>query len=314
VHRIRGLDGLKALARAVTVDRIDLGFVDLLSCEGALGYPAAGPKEELFWRRSVIQTTEPPRSRTPVVDRTARNCVGAVFAIVPPRPPPDPTAVEGVLAQIGTTPRGTPWDCGACGFATCREFAAVAVAGRTTLRLCPMYLDRRAKESQEEAARDFLTGLATRAVADGRGEAEVERAKRSQERFSVLFVDLDRFKAINDGYGHPAGDEVLRGVAAEIAGAVRASDLASRYAGDEFLVILPRTDAMGAVRVAEAQRSGVERTGQRLGFAQGLVTVSIGIAVWDPGKPESWRDLLERADQAMFAAKARGRNQIFLIE
>jgi diguanylate cyclase (GGDEF)-like protein len=91
-------------------------------------------------------------------------------------------------------------------------------------------------------------------------------------------------------------------------------DLASRYAGDEFLVILPRTDAMGAVRVAEAQRSGVERTGQRLGFAQGLVTVSIGIAVWDPGKPESWRDLLERADQAMFAAKARGRNQIFLIE
>lgn len=309
VHRIRGVDGLGALARAVAVDRIELGFVDLLSFEGSLAHPAAGPRDELFWRRSVVATTEPPRSEVPVLDPAVRACVGATFRFVLETPKADPDAVSGVLAQIGTGPGGKPWDCGACGFRTCREFAEVAALGRVTLRLCPPYLERSAEENQRAAATDLLTGLATFRVLRDRLTQEMERSKRSGERFAVLFLDLDRLKEINDRYGHEAGNEVLRAVSAELRSAVRATDLAARYGGDEFVVVLTRTDLAGATRVAEALRSGVERVGHRLGYGAGQVTVSVGIAEYDPGAPPRG-DLLVDADRALYRAKAGGRNQV----
>ncbi len=84
-RKIRGLDALRALARAVAVDRLDLGFVDILSTEGALDHPLSGPREELFWRRELVASTEPPRSRFPVVDPAVVASVGATFAIKPRR-------------------------------------------------------------------------------------------------------------------------------------------------------------------------------------------------------------------------------------
>ena len=111
---------------------------------------------------------------------------------------------------------------------------------------------------------------------------EVERSKRSDEGFAVLFLDLDRFKEVNDRYGHEAGNEILRAVADEIRSAVRASDVAARYGGDEFVVILTRTDLQGGARVAEALRAGIEGVGRRLGYPAGLITVSIGLAEFDP--------------------------------
>ena len=85
----------------------------------------------------------------------------------------------------------------------------------------------------------------------------------------MLFLDLDRLKQINDQYGHEAGNDILRAVAAEIRAAVRATDLAARYGGDEFVVILTRTDLPGATRVAEALRAGIEGVGRRLGYGRG---------------------------------------------
>jgi diguanylate cyclase (GGDEF)-like protein len=307
LRRIRGLDGLKALARAVASDRLDLGFVDLLSCEGALDHPVSGPREALHWRRSVVQITEPPRSPAPIVDAAVRSSAGAVFQFRTSRPEPDPGAVAHVLEQIGPGPNGKPWDCGACGFTTCREFAGAVALGRSALRLCPPYLERWAEESQRAAATDILTGLATFRVLRDRLGQETERSKRSGERFAVLFLDLDRLKEVNDRYGHEAGNEVLRAVASEIRSAVRASDLAARYGGDEFVVILTRTDLAGAARVAEALRSGVERVGQRLGYGAGTVTVSVGIAEYDPAQPAGG-DLLVDADRALYRAKTAGRN------
>jgi diguanylate cyclase (GGDEF)-like protein len=137
----------------------------------------------------------------------------------------------------------------------------------------------------------------------------VERSKRSGDRFTVLFLDLDRLKEINDRYGHEAGNEVLRAVALEIRGAVRASDLAARYGGDEFVVILTRTELNGAERVAEALRIGVEKAGRRLGYPPEAVTVSVGIAEFDPTQPSSG-DLLVNADRALYRAKAAGRNMV----
>ena len=106
-----------------------------------------------------------------------------------------------------------------------------------------------------------------------------------------------------------SSDLVLKAVAHEIRSAVRASDLAARYGGDEFVVILTRTDLVGAERVAEALRTGVESVGRRLGYPEGAVTVSVGIAEYDPDRPSSG-DLLVNADRALYRAKAAGRNTV----
>ena len=177
------------------------------------------------------------------------------------------------------------------------------------MKQCTPYQERRADESQREAATDLLTSLATFRVLRDRLTQEVERSKRSGERFTVLFLDLDRLKEVNDRYGHEAGNDVLRAVAAEVRAAVRASDLAARYGGDEFVVILTRTQQDGAERVAEALRQGIEGVGRRLGYPLGAVTVSIGIAEFDPAHPTSG-DLLVNADRALYRAKAAGRNQV----
>ena len=100
-----------------------------------------------------------------------------------------------------------------------------------------------------------------------------------------------------------------RAVAAEVRAAVRASDLAARYGGDEFVVILTRTQQDGAERVAEALRQGIEGVGRRLGYPLGAVTVSVGIAEFDPAHPTGG-DLLVNADRALYRAKAAGRNQV----
>jgi diguanylate cyclase (GGDEF)-like protein len=308
-RKIRGLDALPAVARAVAVDRLDLGFVDILSTEGALDHPLSGPQEELYWRRELLASTEPPRSRQPIVDGTVVASVGATFAIKPRRLVPDAEAVSAILEQIGLGPNGRPWDCGACGFNTCRRFAEAAALGRASMRQCTPYQERRADEAQRAAAVDTMTGLSTYRVLRDRLAFEVERGKRSAEGFAVLFLDLDRFKEVNDQYGHEAGNEILRAVAGEIRNAVRASDVAARYGGDEFVVILTRTDLQGGARVAEALRAGIEGVGRRLGYPAGLITVSVGIAEFDPAEP-SEGDLLVSADRALYRAKAAGRNAV----
>ncbi|HEU5303615.1 MAG TPA: diguanylate cyclase [Gemmatimonadales bacterium] len=307
-RKLRGLDALKALARAVAVDRLELGFVDILSTEGSLDHPLSGPREELFWRRELLASTEPPRSRYPVVDTAVVASVGATFAIKERPLRPDPQAVAEILDQIGLGPNGRPWDCGACGFQTCQRFAEAAALNRATMRQCTPYQEKRAEEAQKQAAADSLTGLSTYRVLRDRLAFEIERSKRSNEGFALLFLDLDRFKQVNDQYGHEAGNEILRAVAEEIRNAVRASDVAARYGGDEFVVILTRTDLAGGTRVAEALRAGIEGIGRRLGYPAGMITVSIGLAEFDLTEPEG--DLLVSADRALYRAKAAGRNAV----
>jgi len=311
-RKVRGLGGLGAIARAVAVDRLDVGFVDILPCEGCLDHPLLGPRDELFRRREMVAATEPARARGPVVDETVARQVRVVEAFPVhtngQRPPAE--AVDGILGEIGLAPNGHPWDCGACGYRTCRAFANAAAVGRTTLKSCPPYLDKLAKQAQLQAAVDGLTGLATYRVLRDRLATEVARSDRTSDPFAVLFVDLDHFKQVNDQFGHEAGNDVLRGAAKECGAHIRTTDLAARYGGDEFVLVLVRTGVEGALSVAGKVRSTVEAMGLRLGYPQGLVTVSIGVAEFVPGKDPATEDVLVAADRALYRAKALGRNQV----
>jgi diguanylate cyclase (GGDEF)-like protein len=311
-RKVRGLGGLGAIARAVAVDRIDLGFVDILPCEGCLDHPLLGPRDELFRRREIVGATEPARSRGPVVEETVASDVQVAesFPVIKNGHRPPAEAVDGVLREIGLAPNGKPWDCGACGYATCRAFASAAALGRTTLKSCPPYLDKTARQAQLQAAVDGLTGLATYRVLRDRLASEVARSDRTGDPFAVLFIDLDHFKQVNDEFGHEAGNEVLRGTARDCAEHIRSTDLAARYGGDEFVLVLVRTRVDGAVGVADKVRSGVETMGRGLGYTEGLVTVSIGVAEYVPGRGPETEDVLVAADRALYRAKAAGRNQV----
>ena len=310
-RKVRGLGGLESIAHAVAVDRIDLGFVDILPCEGCLDHPLMGPREGLFRRREIVEATEPPRAPSAVVDAEVAQRVqlGAVFALERSNGRPAPVQVDAVLAQVGLAPNGRPWDCGACGYATCRGFAEAAVLGRTTLKSCPPYLEREASEARTQAAEDGLTGLATLRVLRERLANELARSKRSGEEFAVLFVDVDNFKQVNDRYGHEAGNLVLKGAARELLGVVRSTDFAARYGGDEFVVVLVRTGVDGARSVAEKVRSRIAVLGRELGYPARLVTVSIGVAAYTP-RADSDEDVLVAADRALYRAKTTGRNRV----
>lgn len=314
-RKVRGVAGLEAIAKAVAVDRIDLGFVDILPYEGCLDHPLMGSKDGLFKRRQIVQASEPPRAPEPVVDRAVARRVqlGAVFPLERREAHPHSDAVDGILAEIGLAPNGRAWDCGACGFSTCRGFAQAAVHGRTSLAACPPYLGRRAAEAQQRAAIDALTGLGTLRLLRDRLANELARSRRSGEPFAVLFMDVDNFKQVNDGFGHEAGNLVLKGTASELLEVVRSTDFAARYGGDEFVVLLVRTGRDGARLVAEKVRSRVEELGKSLGMPPKLVTVSIGVATFAP-EVDLHEDVLVAADRALYRAKAGGRNRVAMGE
>ena len=161
------------------------------------------------------------------------------------------------------------------------------------------------------AATDALTGLSNRRTLDARLNAEWARAARQGSAISVAFIDIDHFKRFNDLYGHAMGDEVLSAVADCLTEAARASDVVVRYGGEEFAVLLPDTDAAGAIAAGERMRKSVESMTQfALTKGQPAVTVSIGCATRLPAVGGGPRELLLAADEQLYAAKGAGRNRV----
>ncbi len=163
------------------------------------------------------------------------------------------------------------------------------------------------------AHRDGLTDLLTRRAFDEALEREFGRARRNATQLSLLLLDVDWFKNYNDHYGHPAGDECLRAVSRCIAEAARRpADSSARYGGEEFAILLPETDAKGAFVLAGTIRTNVKVMRiPHVASEKKVVTVSIGVATFDPSKPGMGRaDLLRQADEALYAAKAAGRDRI----
>jgi diguanylate cyclase (GGDEF)-like protein len=157
---------------------------------------------------------------------------------------------------------------------------------------------------------DALTGLRTRRYAKELLSIEFLRARRYGTPLSVLMADIDHFKQVNDTYGHPAGDAVLRGVAEDLTRALRATDTAGRYGGEEILVVLPQNDPEGALVFAERWRSMVEESVFKSPDRDEIqVTLSIGVATYED-KYETPDDLVAAADKALYVAKDGGRNRV----
>jgi two-component system cell cycle response regulator len=166
-------------------------------------------------------------------------------------------------------------------------------------------------QSLEAAVTDPLTGLHNRRYMAGQLEALVARAVRDGRPVSALLLDIDHFKKINDSFGHDAGDEVLREFAVRLASNVRAVDLPCRHGGEEFVVVMPETALEDAERIAERIRLHVAGAPFRVSGGREVlsVTISIGVAATS-GAGDSPDHLLKRADEALYEAKATGRNRV----
>ncbi len=164
---------------------------------------------------------------------------------------------------------------------------------------------------EARAAHDRLTGVANRETLLTTLNTEIERATRHHKWLSVAFIDIDRFKPINDTFGHHSGDSVLREIAGLIRDNIRASDLFGRYGGEEFMLILPETNPEDATVLAEHLRGLVMEHPMRVAQEQPLrVTISIGVA-GDVGSQLQADRLVDQADAAMYAAKSLGRNRTY---
>jgi diguanylate cyclase len=161
---------------------------------------------------------------------------------------------------------------------------------------------------QESSRTDYLTGLSNRRDMMERLKAELSRANRGRLPMTLLMVDVDQFKNVNDTYGHEIGDALLKSIAATIQAALREYDHPSRWGGEEFLVLLPGTDQDDARIVAEKLRERVASLSLKHDGYALSVTVSLGLAGYQRG--ESLTTLLHRADEAMYGAKHLGRNRV----
>lgn len=161
----------------------------------------------------------------------------------------------------------------------------------------------------EHSVRDGKTGLFNHGYFMLRLEDEIARTRRAGHSFSVIVMDVDKFKLFNDNFGHLAGDRVLEQIALAIRDNVRAQDIPSRFGGEEFTVLLPETERSAAWVVAERLRQGVEHTHVPWNPPIPRVTISLGVSVFNSYFKLGANDLIEQADEALYISKKRGRNR-----
>jgi diguanylate cyclase (GGDEF)-like protein len=166
----------------------------------------------------------------------------------------------------------------------------------------------------KDSRADSKTGLLNAATWEREATVEIARAVRTRSPLALALLDIDRFKAVNDTHGHLVGDEVIKEIASTLTGLLRNYDVAGRFGGEEFALLLPQTRAADAFGIAERVRSSVAGLsiitpgGDRL-----RVTVSVGVAALDAGSRREYTELMAAADAALYRAKAGGRDQVQMI-
>jgi diguanylate cyclase (GGDEF)-like protein len=173
-------------------------------------------------------------------------------------------------------------------------------------------LIRAREELREQATRDSLTGVLNRGAILGFLRGEIARGLRENSLCSIVMVDLDHFKSINDKYGHPTGDDVLKTAAHVMSSSIRPYDAIGRYGGEEFLLVLPGARPDGAVNQAERMRGKVAAAPIATPSGTIHVTASVGVCGWTPDASVGTEGLLQAADHALYRAKRAGRNRVEL--
>jgi len=191
-----------------------------------------------------------------------------------------------------------------------REFLARVAVGERIIRL-----ETRLRQANQEMERliniDYLTGLLNRRAIYATAQNELERSRRTNQPVSILFLDLDDFKKINDQYGHLVGDEALKAVAKTLQANVRPYDLCGRWAGDEFIIILPGVNAQDAGVIAERIRNCIAQIPLSVEGKMVPVSASVGVHVVDARTgADDLNKILALADQALYRAKDKGGEQI----
>jgi diguanylate cyclase (GGDEF)-like protein len=217
-------------------------------------------------------------------------------------------AVRGALAALHSIP--TQGLLRTDGVQSLTFMAAFVVVILASLGFILMAKDRADANNHYFATRDALTGLFNRRALLLAARRDVAVAARSHEPYALMMVDIDHFKAVNDGHGHQVGDQILCHVAGLLSARLRAQDMVGRYGGEEFLVLLPNTAQQAAAELAETLRSAVAQCPCAREGCAITATVSIGVCGGQLHGTEDWERLLRCADQALYAAKAAGRNRV----
>jgi diguanylate cyclase (GGDEF)-like protein len=171
-------------------------------------------------------------------------------------------------------------------------------------------LESRIAELQADRQIDAVTGCVDRGGFEQTLEREWNRAMRGRTPVGLVFVDVDRFKEVNDRFGHPAGDQALRAIASALESEARRSgETVGRYGGDEFVIVIPQADLAASLAFAERARSSVSRLRMRLGEEAVGLSVSVGAASVMPSMTVKREELLRRADRAVYRAKEAGRGR-----
>jgi diguanylate cyclase (GGDEF)-like protein len=297
-------------SRSVSAERVAIALYrsdeHRLGVVATSGYPVAAVKDVRIepgdWvmghvyasRRAVVVRDVRRLGALSVVTGRYRTFSFAVVPIIAER------RAIGVLSATDKTD-GTSF--------TRQDVAALRVmSGIAALALVAVRTDAEARRLAHAATVDSLTGVFNRQYFDLRLLQEVERARRASSALTILMIDIDDFKVINDTHGHPVGDAVLQVVAGILASVVRVFDVCARYGGDEFAIVMPNSErasaAASAERIRESMATSCAADARLAGASR--VTVSIGVATMIAG--ETPEQIVQRADESLYHAKAAGKN------
>lgn len=325
VRVAHNLEEAENLLSAYYRQEIEPALIDVLACYCCADGPQVDSPLSLYARKKILENyyrqkgEESPKkvyldqiiSRLPYLD--LRRSFKPREASLPL---PTEEELRKILASGGKSSRHDLLDCQACGYKTCKEKAVAIYQGLANWEMCFPFQKQLYHKVVEELKKlsisDSLTGLLNQTSFMKQLEIEFRRATRYHHPFSLIMLDLDNFKQINDEKGHLFGDFLLKEIASHLRNSVRTTDILARYGGDEFIILLAETGLGDALVVAEKIRKGLAKKEFKIGEEKLKITASLGVTCFRAGV-EDFLTLVGEADKALYISKERGGNKTSLF-